>query len=514
MAQNKIKADPAKSPADTAGQGQGGSVISRDTATVTPTAKDTAITPAKAADTTIRLRDTTVQVKDTVISLADDVDKKPAVDTTTKKPVVASAKTDSALAKTDKPAEDSTGAAKGKVDNRWFIAPATRFQYQDFGMIEKNRKGYLSDADKLPLSKRGNGSFAVSAYRNITQRLSLSADIGLSFGHATTDNVLISQTKSKTFNLLNAALYYHLLDQSAKVQPYITVGINDIVNDKSYTSIPVGIGAKYTGKKVMVTGQLTYGAAMNKGVANSTMYSLGVYIPIKNNYKHKPKQKNGKDSLDNSPYNRKSKDDDKKKDSTSKGGVTNNIYITINMDSVLKAKGLLDDNGKPRHSSGDDDDDDGSESGRKRRSRKPFRSLGLDDFGDDEYRIDSMGGKPTLRFVVYFEFNEYGLNSSAFGKIDKVIEHLRRSQEFYIEIKGYTDSIGNNTYNNWLSRRRANMVKDYINSRGVPHEWMKAKAYGSDNPVGDNSDPNQQWLNRRAEIIVHRKDALEEGSEK
>jgi len=52
------------------------------------------------------------------------------------------------------------------------------------------------------------------------------------------------------------------------------------------------------------------------------------------------------------------------------------------------------------------------------------------------------------------------------------------------------------------------MVLDYMNSRGVPTELMKAKAYGSDSPVADNSDPNQAWLNRRAEIIVHPKDQL------
>jgi outer membrane protein OmpA-like peptidoglycan-associated protein len=108
--------------------------------------------------------------------------------------------------------------------------------------------------------------------------------------------------------------------------------------------------------------------------------------------------------------------------------------------------------------------------------------------------------------VVYFEFNEYGLNSKAFGNIDKIIDHLNHSPEFTVEIKGYTDSVGSDPYNNMLSRRRAKMVLDYMNSRGVPAELMKAKAYGKDDPIADNSDPNQAWLNRRAEIIIHRKE--------
>jgi outer membrane protein OmpA-like peptidoglycan-associated protein len=47
-----------------------------------------------------------------------------------------------------------------------------------------------------------------------------------------------------------------------------------------------------------------------------------------------------------------------------------------------------------------------------------------------------------------------------------------------------------------------------MNSRGVPANLMQAKAYGSDSPVADNSDPNQAWLNRRAEIVIRKKEGL------
>jgi outer membrane protein OmpA-like peptidoglycan-associated protein len=492
-AQDTAKPDSVRSPMDTTKQSQGGSVISRDTAV------------APARDTTIKIRDTTVQIQDTVISLADD--PAPKQDTT----IYYSSKKDKpdeaavVPAKDTATKEDKVEETTRQLDTRWFISPLLKFQFQDFAMLEKNRKGYLSDANTLPFLQRGNTSFAASAYKNLTQRLSISADIGLSFGHVTNNDVLISQTKSKTFNLLAAALYYHLLAPSYRLQPYVTVGINDVINDASYASVPIGIGAKFNGRKIMVMGQVMYGAAVGKNIANTTMYSLGVYLPIKN------KKQKQLDSIDNTPYNRRQKE---KKDSVAKnnnnnGGVTNNIYITINMDSVLKSKGLLDENGKPIHdrTAADDDAEEDRRVGKARSRRaRPFRSLGLDDFSDNDYRIDSLDGKPVLRFVVYFEFAEYGLTSRAFNSIDKVIGHLRKTSEFYVEIKGYTDSVGTDPYNNMLSRKRAKMVLDYMNSRGVPTELMKAKAYGKDNPVGDNSDPNQAWLNRRAEIIIHQKE--------
>ena len=398
--------------------------------------------------------------------------------------------------------EDRSEETRHELDRRWFISPLLKVQFQDFAMLEKNRKGYLSNANNLPFFQRGNGSFAASAYKNLTQRLSVSADLGLSFGHVTSNDILISQTQSKTFNLLNAAIYYHLIGPSYRLQPYVTIGFNDLINDASYLTLPMGIGAKFNSRKIMVTGQVTYGYGLTKNNASTTMYSVGIYLPI-NSKKHKQPDDDDRSS--------NKKDEAKKKDTTSKGNgnVTNNIYITINMDSVLKAKGLLDENGKPilADKTGERDES-GDRTAASARRKKPFRSLGLNDFNEDDYRIDSLDGKPVIRFVVYFEFNEYGLNSRAFGDIDKVISHLKRSQDYSVEIKGYTDSVGSEQYNNMLSRKRAKMVLDYMNSRGVPSELMKAKAYGSDSPVGDNSDPNQAWLNRRAEIIVHPKDQL------
>ena len=416
-------------------------------------------------------------------------------------------------AKTDQQAGDPTSqqdksqATTHRLDPRWFIG--VKGQFQDFAFLEKNREGYLSNANTLPFTQRGNTSVALSAYKNLTGRLSASADLGLSFGHVTSNDVLISTTKKMTFNLLNVALYYHLLPAAYRLQPYVTVGFNDIINNGSYPCVPMGVGAKFNSKKVMVLGQVTYGQSVSHSIASTTMYSVGIYIPIKS------KKYKNLDTLDTTPYNRL---DAKKKDSTGKGGtVINNIYVTINMDSILKAKGLLDDNGNPTAGNGrrggrDDGDDDGDDAAaRSRRRKKPFKDLGLDDFSDDDYKIDSVNGKPVIRFVVYFEFNEYGLNSRAFGSIDKVIQHLRRSQNFsVVDIKGYTDSVGSDPFNNMLSRKRAKMVFDYMNSRGVPTNIMKAQAYGRDNPVADNSDPNKAWLNRRAEIIIYRKSDLAE----
>jgi outer membrane protein OmpA-like peptidoglycan-associated protein len=457
--------------------------------------KDTAST---LKDSSATIKDTSGTVKDTTVKV--DMPNKDTISVAVVVPQdsAATKNVDTPPSQPSQP-QDSTSKEENttrQLDTRWFISPLLKFQFQDFAFLEKNRKGYLSDANTLPFFSRGNASFAASAYKNLTGRLSFSADLGLSFGHATNDSVLISQTKSKTYNLVNVSLYYHLLAASYRLQPYITIGVNDIINDASYISAPVGIGAKFNAKKIMVMGQITYGYAMTKNVSNTTMYSMGIYLPIKN------KKQRQQEKDDQSPYNRPGKDE--KKDSASKTGPIT-INITINMDSARRAKGFKD--GEDGRDGADGSDGvNGSSSGRrhKRHTGALATSLNLDDdFGEDDYKVDTINGIPVVRFVVYFEFNEFGLNSKAFATVDKVIDHLRRKPNLIVEIKGYTDDVGTNQYNNYLSRRRAKMVLEYMNSRGVPSDYMKAKAYGSDDPVADNKDPNQAWLNRRAEIIVH-----------
>jgi outer membrane protein OmpA-like peptidoglycan-associated protein len=505
--------DTTRPAADSARPAVDSTKQTSDTAKMVSMLKDSGVVKATtpAADTAVQPKPAANSSGDSVIQLVDSTYPSGKNDA---KPDEAAKTTDVPHADARAKAADTTSGQQGapvarQLDKRWFISPLLKLQFQDFAMLEKNREGYLSNANTLPFFARGNASFAASAYKNITSRLSVSADLGLSFGHVTSNSVEISQTPSKTYNLLNATVYYHLLPASYRLQPFLEVGINDIINSASYVTVPMGIGAKFNSEKVMALAEVSYGEAISKNLSNTTMYSVGIYIPIKDK---KHKQLDVDDNQQQVSKNDKKKD----KDTTNKGNgtVINNIYVTINMDSVLRAKGLLNNDGSPRNGGGDGDDDGNSAngSGHSRKRRAGLKNFDVDDFEDNSYKMDSLDGQPAIRFVVYFEFNDYGLNSHAFESIDRVIGHLKRTpSDFTVEIKGYTDSVGNDHYNNWLSRERATMVLKYMNSRGVPAEAMKAKAYGKDNPVADNADPSKAWLNRRAEIVVHAKETLANG---
>lgn len=457
-------------------------------------AQDT--TARQPRDTATQILDSAARAKDSAARVQDSVSKAQQSPTT---PAVQ----DNARQIPDDPkpahdnAENREGYTRRELDTRWFIAPLTKLQFQDFAMLEKDRKGYLSDANTLPFPQRGNGSFAASAYKNITGRLSISADLGLSFGHSTNDSVLISKTQSKTYNLLNATLFYHLLNASYRLQPFISVGFNDIIADASYMTAPIGIGAKFNSKHIMVMGQVAYGYGLSSNVASNTMYSLGIYIPIRN------KKSKMLDSLDNSPANKTAKNDSGKK-------VINNFYITIKMDSVLNARNAKNGNDpadainalaggskgghKKGSGNGGDDPADSPKDG----------SDGSDKPGLENPRIDTVDGKPVFKYFVYFEFNEYSLNSSAFAVVDRAIFQMRKNPDRKILINGYADDIGTIPQNNFISRKRSQMVFEYMNSRGVASERMTPKFFGKQFPVADN-DLATSWMNRRVEIVVKEK---------
>jgi OOP family OmpA-OmpF porin len=62
--------------------------------------------------------------------------------------------------------------------------------------------------------------------------------------------------------------------------------------------------------------------------------------------------------------------------------------------------------------------------------------------------------------------------------------------------------VGSETYNQGLSERRANSVRDYLTSKGVKASRLTAKGYGESMPVASNDTDEGRAENRRVEMIV------------
>jgi outer membrane protein OmpA-like peptidoglycan-associated protein len=108
----------------------------------------------------------------------------------------------------------------------------------------------------------------------------------------------------------------------------------------------------------------------------------------------------------------------------------------------------------------------------------------------------------TLPGAVLFPSAKYDLLPGAREKLDQVAEALKNQADHKMVVEGHTDSQGTESSNMELSQRRAQAVRDYLVSRGVPSEIITAQGLGQSRPVADNRTAEGRQNNRRVEIIV------------
>lgn len=108
----------------------------------------------------------------------------------------------------------------------------------------------------------------------------------------------------------------------------------------------------------------------------------------------------------------------------------------------------------------------------------------------------------TLSGSVLFATGKYDLLPIAKDKLDEVTKALTDQGFKSILVEGHTDSKGKAADNDTLSLKRAESVRTYMVSRGVPSDKIRASGLGSSRPVADNGTPDGRANNRRVEIVV------------
>lgn len=100
---------------------------------------------------------------------------------------------------------------------------------------------------------------------------------------------------------------------------------------------------------------------------------------------------------------------------------------------------------------------------------------------------------------ILFDLGKDELKPDAKDALSRGAATLRDSQTTMI-VQGHTDSTGSDAINQPLSERRANRVRDYLVSQGVPASKMAAVGYGSSRPAVPNDTEANRALNRRVQI--------------
>jgi outer membrane protein OmpA-like peptidoglycan-associated protein len=104
---------------------------------------------------------------------------------------------------------------------------------------------------------------------------------------------------------------------------------------------------------------------------------------------------------------------------------------------------------------------------------------------------------------IHFEFDKSIIRPISFRILDAVVDIIKSNPSIAkIRIEGHTDSKGTDAYNDALSQRRANAVREYLIAHGVESSRLVAVGYGEKRPVDTNDTAEGRARNRRVEFTI------------
>jgi len=101
-----------------------------------------------------------------------------------------------------------------------------------------------------------------------------------------------------------------------------------------------------------------------------------------------------------------------------------------------------------------------------------------------------------------FDFNKSTLRPEGKAKIDHAVKVMQEHTDLRVSVEGYTDSIGADAYNEKLSERRAQTVRDYMVEKGISPSRISTRGFGETKPIASNKTAEGRAQNRRVEIVA------------
>ncbi|WP_020526278.1 OmpA family protein [Flexithrix dorotheae] len=118
-------------------------------------------------------------------------------------------------------------------------------------------------------------------------------------------------------------------------------------------------------------------------------------------------------------------------------------------------------------------------------------------FEEDEIKV----GKTLIFKHLLFETAQSLIQESSYPELNQLLHYLEANPEIKIQISGHTDNIGNKSFNQELSKNRAEAVAGYLTDRGIQTHRIITRGKGSAVPIRDNNTEEGRKMNRRVEVI-------------
>ncbi|HCS26182.1 MAG TPA: hypothetical protein DIW43_01930, partial [Spongiibacteraceae bacterium] len=138
----------------------------------------------------------------------------------------------------------------------------------------------------------------------------------------------------------------------------------------------------------------------------------------------------------------------------------------------------------------------------------PDTPEGMPVFMNGCHEMELSADRPWVLRGVNFEFDRAVLRQESIPVLDAAVNVLNEHPELLVAIDGHTDNKGSESYNERLSRQRAEAVQDYFVDKNVNPDRLVFRGFGEARPIAPNSfddgsdNPEGRFENRRVELNV------------
>lgn len=127
-------------------------------------------------------------------------------------------------------------------------------------------------------------------------------------------------------------------------------------------------------------------------------------------------------------------------------------------------------------------------------------------------QIDTLEAKATERGLVLtlgdvlFATGSAEIQGGTNQNLEKLVNFLKQYPDRQVLIEGHTDNVGSATFNQTLSRQRAESVRRFLVNRGIESRRLSVSGYGFERPVASNDNAMGRQQNRRVEVVIENKE--------
>lgn len=127
-------------------------------------------------------------------------------------------------------------------------------------------------------------------------------------------------------------------------------------------------------------------------------------------------------------------------------------------------------------------------------------------------QIDTLEAEATERGLVLtlgdvlFATGSAEIQGGTNQNLEKLVNFLKQYPDRQVLIEGHTDNVGSATFNQTLSRQRAESVRRFLVNRGIESSRLSVSGYGYERPVASNDTATGRQQNRRVEVVIENKE--------